>query len=96
MRNFIIRVLRGVLANLPVLNTGELYFCTDTNELYVGGSSANQRVAGSSATLSVGGSGSATVKGPNAWTTGPANPSTIVKFEKVNIAGVVYWMSLFQ
>lgn len=31
-----IKVLRGILANMPTLNDGEFYFATDTFQLYVG------------------------------------------------------------
>ena len=36
-----IQVKRGLKANLPTLNIGELAFCTDTKELFVGSSTGN-------------------------------------------------------
>lgn len=36
-----VRIKRGLKANLPVLNQGELGFCTDTKEVYVGDGAAN-------------------------------------------------------
>jgi len=35
-RNVAIKILRGALANIPVLNDGEFYFATDQYQLYVG------------------------------------------------------------
>lgn len=37
---------RGVKSALPVLDIGELGFCTDTGELFVGTSSGNEVVTG--------------------------------------------------
>jgi len=36
MRNVALKVLRGLRANMPVLNDGEFYFATDQFQLYVG------------------------------------------------------------
>jgi len=35
-RNVALNVLRGFLANMPVLGQGELYWATDVEELYIG------------------------------------------------------------
>lgn len=35
-RNIALHVLRGTKANMPLLNDGEIYLCTDTKELFVG------------------------------------------------------------
>lgn len=43
-RNFGLRILRGLKANLPSLFQGELSATTDTNELYVGTSTGNVRL----------------------------------------------------
>lgn len=40
-RNLQLLVLRGVLANIPTLGIGEVYFATDVNKLYVGSSLGN-------------------------------------------------------
>jgi hypothetical protein len=40
-RNLYIGILRGVAANAPTLQIGELYFATDTNVLYIGTPSGN-------------------------------------------------------
>lgn len=39
-----IRIRRGLKAQLPVLDIGELGFCTDTKEIYVGSAEGNQLV----------------------------------------------------
>lgn len=36
-----IQIKRGLKADLPILKTGELAFCTDTEELYIGGGATN-------------------------------------------------------
>lgn len=93
-RNVQLQVLRGIRANMPTLGAGEMYLCTDTTELYIG-DSGNKRV-GVSSVLSSGGTGNATMKGPNAWASGPAVPSTVKAFAQINISGTVYWVPLFQ
>ena len=35
-RNVQLQILRGIAANLPALNSGEMYFATDTGVLYIG------------------------------------------------------------
>lgn len=35
-RNVALSVLRGVKANIPALNIGELYLATDENQMYIG------------------------------------------------------------
>jgi hypothetical protein len=42
----LIKIKRGLKANLPVLAEGELAFCTDTNELYIGTSGGNVLING--------------------------------------------------
>lgn len=44
----LIRVKRGLEANLPPLSVGELGYCTDTKNLYIGGENANDLVSSSS------------------------------------------------
>lgn len=41
-RNVLIKIRRGTEAQLPVLDVGELGFCTDTNKLYIGTPTGNQ------------------------------------------------------
>jgi hypothetical protein len=41
-------IKRGLKANLPVLDDGELAFCTDTNELFIGSESGNILLKGTS------------------------------------------------
>lgn len=41
-RQVLIKIRRGTEAQLPVLDVGELGFCTDTNKLYIGTPSGNQ------------------------------------------------------
>lgn len=93
-RNLSLHILRGLFSHMPTLNPGELYLCTDTLEVYIG-SGVNQRV-GVSSHLASGGTGSATMKGPNSWASGPAVPSTVKTFAQINIGGTVYWIPLFQ
>ena len=40
-RNVTFKVLRGIAANMPTLQIGELYLATDTNLLYIGTSLGN-------------------------------------------------------
>ena len=37
----IIKIKRGIEANLPTLEIGELAFCTDTGKLYIGTAEGN-------------------------------------------------------
>jgi hypothetical protein len=37
----LIKIKRGLKANLPALEIGELAFCTDTKELFIGRSDGN-------------------------------------------------------
>lgn len=41
-RQVLIKIRRGTEAQLPVLDVGELGFCTDTNKLYIGTPNGNQ------------------------------------------------------
>jgi hypothetical protein len=45
----LIRMKRGLKADLPVLSEGEFGYCTDTQELFIGGISANVHVGDSKA-----------------------------------------------
>ena len=42
LRQVLIKIRRGTEAQLPVLDVGELGFCTDTNKLYIGTPNGNQ------------------------------------------------------
>lgn len=44
MRNVLLQVLRGTLANLPILADGEFYFATDVGQLFVGLNGLNFKV----------------------------------------------------
>lgn len=92
-RNVTINHLRGTFAHMPVLNPGELYFCTDTMELY-GGASSNQRIGISNNVKT--GTGSVAAHAPSAVVGGPTNPSLPKAFAQINIGGTVYWVPLFQ
>lgn len=58
-RNVSVQHLRGVFANIPILNAGEFYFATDTNKLYVGTGSVNVLIGPSGG--SIGGQGVTTI-----------------------------------
>ncbi|HZS43352.1 MAG TPA: hypothetical protein VFA52_04025 [Candidatus Paceibacterota bacterium] len=94
-RNVGIQVLRGIKANMPILQTGELYFATDEAQLYVGTSSGNQLVLLHQ--LGVGNGGIQTVRAPQKGTgDGPSNPRDIVGFLKIVLSGTTYWVPLMQ
>ena len=40
----LIRIKRGIEANLPPLATGEFGYCTDTNKLFIGGEEKNEEI----------------------------------------------------
>jgi len=48
-RNLSFQILRGIEANIPALNLGEMYYATDTGNLWIGGNNGNQFLGGSSA-----------------------------------------------
>jgi hypothetical protein len=60
-RNISFQHLRGVFANIPTLNLGELYFATDTNKLYIGTATGNLLVGPSSSSGGIGGQGTGVV-----------------------------------
>ena len=39
-----IKQARGIKANMPILNAGQIYFCTDTKETYIGDGATNYLV----------------------------------------------------
>ena len=39
-----IKIKRGLKVNLPILEIGELGYCTDTNELFIGTSVGNELI----------------------------------------------------
>ncbi len=43
-RNVALQVIRGIAANIPILNDAEFYFATDTGQLYVGLNGLNYRI----------------------------------------------------
>lgn len=49
-RNVALKILRGVAANIPILEDGEFYLATDTNIVYVGNSGTNVPIGTSSGT----------------------------------------------
>ena len=51
-RNVQVQILRGVVANIPTLATGELYFATDTKQLWVGSATGNVNLNASSGGVS--------------------------------------------
>ena len=44
MRDVAFKILRGVKANIPTLNVGELYLATDENQVYIGTGLGNTRL----------------------------------------------------
>lgn len=93
-RNIQLNILRGALANMPSLNVGELYLCTDTFELYAGTLSGNTRV-GVSNNVKVG-TGNISAQAPSSVTGGPVNPRKPTAFAEIVIDGAGYWLPLFQ
>ena len=41
-----IKQARGIKANMPILNAGQIYFCTDTKETYIGDGVTNYLIGG--------------------------------------------------
>lgn len=95
-RNFTLAVLRGLKANIPPLSEGELYLATDELQLYVGTALGNHLVISDSTATPTGAGGGVSAPKHLAGNPGPLNPMKIVSFTKIIIAGVVYWMPLFQ
>lgn len=93
-RNVQLNILRGLLANMPTLNNGELYLCTDTLEVYVGQSAANNRV-GVSANVKPG-TGAVSAQALSSVPGGPASPKKPIAFTSINIKGTTYWIPLYQ
>ena len=42
----IIKQARGIEANMPTLEAGQFYFCTDTKEVYIGDGVTNYLISG--------------------------------------------------
>ena len=95
-RNIAVKILRGVKANIPSLNQGELYYATDEFQLYIGTSSGNQLVLMHQ--LTGNGNGNLQTISANQKGTGggPTNQRDVVNWLSIIISGVTYYLPLFQ
>lgn len=95
-RNLAWHVLRGVKANMPVLNAGELYLATDEVQLYIGTASGNKLILMSNVATPTGSGGGMSAPKHVAGNPGPLNTMKVVSFAEVIINGTVFWVPLFQ
>lgn len=95
-RNLTLNVLRGIKANIPALNAGELYLATDEVQLYVGTASGNQLVLCNTIAVPTGGGTGVVTPKHKAGDAGPVNPQSIVAFTKIVIGGTAFWIPLMQ
>lgn len=95
-RNLALHVLRGVKANMPVLNAGELYLATDEVQLYIGTASGNKLVLCSTTGFGNGPAGQGVTTRKQGSGSGPTAPTTIVNYAKIVIGGTTFWLPLFQ
>lgn len=94
-RNLALRVLRGVKANIPILNPGELYLATDEVQLYIGTISGNKLVLCNE--LGIGNGNLQGLRAKQKGTgSGPDNQRDVAQFVKIIISGEVYWIPLMQ
>lgn len=95
-RNVALKILRGIKANIPVLQAGEFYFATDEQQVYIGSSSGNLLVLGNTLGIGSGPAGQGVTTRKLGSGSGPATPTAIVQYAKIVIGGIVYWLPLFQ
>jgi hypothetical protein len=95
-RNVGVQHLRGVKANIPTLEQGELYLATDEVQVYVGTASGNELILLNTVGTPNGSPGQSVTVSKIGTGTGPASTTAIVGFTKIIIRGVTYWMPLFR